>query len=596
METKDLILLMLIPIILVSIIFYTNNPNIIGAVTAKQEESNILGIYSIIPSFKAKFDYELQNNYANIRNKLDTIIGECMKNPDIEQCLKDKSKENNWDCIESRDELTAILYDFIDKFEECLTLKEDGVVCRFTLDEREILSQIKTFDILLTNQNLKTRVEVRQGTKSVEDFINLENLIYTVYDNRDTLNERLNPVNIILEFQGKKPIIKDVFGKDDSTNKIPLSKTFLLYKKGKDIKFVEAPGSSFEAPVPANKVIDVPRLKGIRFCAKAGKQVQAFDPSDNQVKQREIVYKFAVTFPNPPIPPPVRILAAEDKLKAEKSIVLRWNKVKNDDGTDFKEIDHYNVYCSKNSFMDSSKQISLNVKPTVAVKANTNYDAWIVDLSMCGKDPIEENVDYYLAVTAVSASKKESNAVVQASAKSFDDLAPGLQEIVLINSDGKKEKKTSTACIDLPAEKEGKPGNIWVGFFAPAKNEDELTIPADISEYYLHYSKQVITTDLNECMQYKCINKLTFAPKDDPKGIQQELDLRQFSKFREIENPNTFFAEGQTYCFTIIARDKSGNIIKSLPYKFVKPQQWIDLEAKPVAKGFFNDKGEINYS
>ena len=374
METKDLVLLMLIPIMLVSIVFYANSPGITGAAAAKQEDGNILGTYSIMPSFRAKFDYDLQNNYTNIKNKLDMIIQECIKNTDVGQCLKDKSRENNWDCIESKDELNEILYDFIDKFEECMTLKEDGVVCRFSLDDMEIMTPTKTFDIILTNQNLKTRVEVSEGTKSVEDFINLENLVYTVYDNRDTLSERLNPVKIILEYRGKKPVVREVFGKDDSANRIPLSDTFLLYKKNKEVKFVEAPGSSFEAPVPANKVIDVPRLKGIKFCAKAGKQAQAFDSSDSQVKQREIVYKFAVTFPNPPIPPPVRILAAEDKLKAEKYIVLRWNKVKNDDGTEFKEIDHYNVYCSKSSFLDSNKQIALNVKSTIAVKSSINYD------------------------------------------------------------------------------------------------------------------------------------------------------------------------------------------------------------------------------
>ena len=252
------------------------------------------------------------------------------------------------------------------------------------------------------------------------------------------------------------------------------------------------------------------------------------------------------------------------------------------------------MYCSKSSFLDSNKQIALNVKSTIAVKSSINYDEWIVDLGMCGKDPIGENVDHYFAVTAVSSLGKESNAIVQASAKSLDDLAPGIQDIVLINSDGKKERKAPTACIDLPFEKEGKPGSIWVGFFAPLKNEDELTSPADISEYYLHYSKQPIMANLNECVQYKCI-KLTFVPKDDPKGVQPELDLRQFSKFREIENPNTFFAEGQTYCFTISAKDKNNNMIKSLPYKFVKPQQWIDLELKQIAKGFFNDKGEVNY-
>ena len=56
MEAKDLILLMIIPVILVSIVIYTDKtPAIIGAVTAEPKpESNRLGVYSINPSFKTK--------------------------------------------------------------------------------------------------------------------------------------------------------------------------------------------------------------------------------------------------------------------------------------------------------------------------------------------------------------------------------------------------------------------------------------------------------------------------------------------------------------------------------------------------------------
>ena len=140
METKDLVLLMLMPIILISIVFYiVKSPTITGAVTQGQkEESNKIGTYSIMPSFKANINYNLQDDYKKVKKQLNNIIDICEDKEDIEQCFNDYSNQFNWNCLELKDEASAILYDFVDKFNECLNLKEDGVVCRFSLDEREI--------------------------------------------------------------------------------------------------------------------------------------------------------------------------------------------------------------------------------------------------------------------------------------------------------------------------------------------------------------------------------------------------------------------------------------------------------------------------
>ena len=300
METKDLVLLMIIPIMLISIIVYTNkNPAITGAAVSQQEESNVMGTYSIIPSFKANIDYNLNDEYRTIKEKLSQIVDDCKNSINIEQCLKDYADKYSWNCIELKDEAIGILYDFIGKFNECLSLEEDGIVCRFSLDEREIINRpTASFDITLTNENLKTKVELKEGANTLAtEYLGMENMYYTNYDYRDSLNERLNPVRIIVEYQNKKPIVKDVFAIDDSSNRIPLSKTFLLYKKDRIVKFVEAPGSSFEAP-QANNIIDIPRIKGFRFCAKSpsGRQFYAYDQSDNSVKLRDVIYKFSVTY------------------------------------------------------------------------------------------------------------------------------------------------------------------------------------------------------------------------------------------------------------------------------------------------------------
>lgn len=299
MEIKDFVLLMMMPLILISLVFYVvKSPAITGAAVSEQkEESNILGTYSIMPSFKAKIDYNLKE-YADIKEKLNGIIDYCKNAEDIGQCFREKSEENKWNCVELRDEAIDILHDFVGKFNECLNLEEDGAVCRFSLDERSILNLPNTFDIILTNENQRTRVEVKRGTQIFTEYVNMENLVYTDYDSRDKLNENLNPVKFIIDYENKKPIVKDAFGIDDNSNRIPLSKTILLYKKNNYVKFVEAPGTSFEAPVPANKIIDLPRTKGFKFCAKSpsNKQFYAYDKSDDKVKLRDVVYRFAVTY------------------------------------------------------------------------------------------------------------------------------------------------------------------------------------------------------------------------------------------------------------------------------------------------------------
>ncbi|MDP3765840.1 MAG: hypothetical protein Q8R04_04975 [Nanoarchaeota archaeon] len=592
METKDLVLLMMIPVILISLVVYIDKPAITGAVTAQQEKSNVIGTYTVNPSFKVNMQYKLEDEYKEISQKLDGIISSCINEKDIRQCFTLKTIEHKWSCEENK--IAAVLNDFVDKFNDCLNLADNEVVCRFSFDGREISD--RTFTIKLTPENQRIKAELIEFSKTLEvTYINQPDLSYVDYSNKDGYGKPVDSISIVIKYLLNKPEITAAFAEvSDIPTKIDLSKS-LFYKTSDGIKFTDiAEEGNFRAPIPANKIIDLPRTKAFKFCAKTNTKFYAYDKSDNTVKLRDVVYKFAVTLPEPVTPPPIKSLLAEDKLKAEKSVVLRWSKVKHGDGSEVSDFDHYNIYCSKNPLQDkNTKDINLyNLKPTIAVKSNINYDAWLVDLSICEKEPIEENFDYYFAVTAVSAANKESKAIVQASAKSVDDLAPGVQRIVLVNSDNVKEEKISSACINLPVEKDNRIGNIWVGFFMPEKNEDEITdVRADEQlTYLLHFSKQIPASNLGICSRYKCI-ELNFAPNDKVDYAPE----RTFHKHKEFENPNTFFAEDQTYCFTIVAKDKNGNMLKSLPYNFIKPQQWVDFESKPVMKGFFNDKGDINY-
>ena len=93
MDTKDFILLMMMPLLLIGLIFYVDlTPSITGFATADDKESNILGVYSIKPSFRAKVDYSL-SEYEQKQNELLEILNECAKLPNLEDCINKKKIE-----------------------------------------------------------------------------------------------------------------------------------------------------------------------------------------------------------------------------------------------------------------------------------------------------------------------------------------------------------------------------------------------------------------------------------------------------------------------------------------------------------------------
>ncbi len=593
METKDLVLLMLMPILLVGIIAYTNNFASITAfatASSSQEESNLIGTYSILPSFRAKIDYDMQAEYKSIKDNLNGLLENCESSPDIAKCLKDVSGKLGWNCPESNNKAQDILNDFMNKLNDCINLEEDGVVCSFSLDEREISKRLPKFDIVLVSEYGKVQVELISGKDTFAQYLDVENLAYAAYNDRAGPGRQMRSARIILEYRNNKPFIEDSIGVGEESDTVPLSKSLLFYKKGGNAEFIDRTEENLFRSQSEIKIIELPRTKGIKFCAKSK------DP-----KNKDFGYEFSVTFPEPVVPPPVKALKAQDKAKAQNSVVLEWDKVKLDDGSDFSDFDHYNVYCSKGSLEDKdAKEINLgNLKPTIAVKApesSKGYDAWHIELNKCAKDSIEDGAQYFFAVTSAGKSGKESKAKVQAAVNSIDDLAPGPQKIVLTNSDGKKEEKTSSACMELPKAAGNVHGDIWVGFYAPKKNEDGMSDlqKGEILTYNLHFAKQApVISDLDKCADPRKCTVLSFAPKEETSDY--ELESRIFNKFREIGQPGNMFEEGQAYCFTVVAEDKSGNIIKALsePYKFEKPSQWNDLENNPVVTGLFGDDGKI---
>lgn len=518
METKDLVLLMLIPIILISLVIYTNSPAITGAIlyqpglkTTEQEESNIIGTYSIMPSFKAKINYDLQNEYGQIKQKLDNIIKECINNPDIGQCLDDKAKD--WRCVELKDEATAILYDFVDKFNECLSLKEDGVVCKFSLDDRELINRpIKSFDIVLTNENQRIKADLVENAQILKtEYIDQEGLFYIDdYDTKDVISNSVEQIKFRIDFEVKKPIVKQAVARYTSNN-IELSKMFILYKVNDGIKFIDATQEgNFRTGIPANKIIDLPKIKGIKFCAKTSQQFPIYDSSDNTVKLRDVVYKFAVTYPKQSVPPkPIENLEVLDALKAENSVILTWDKSN-------EPIKSFSIYYSTKDFVGTKvegikKDSSINKKSV----QNSPIEVKDIDLQKCDFSPIGEpckyaiynkklepdklyywssknkyiylindvkdNIEYNFAVTAVNEEGIELN-----NDKSIKD------NIYVLTLD--KNYKKFTSKDDLAPDKvmsltqNTEIGKIKLTWIRPLKNIDG-SASVDVNSFNIYYKK-----------------------------------------------------------------------------------------------------------
>src|SRR3989344_3802607 len=154
METKDIILLLAIPIMLIMIILSIGKiPQITGAVTA-EEANPKLGEYSIMPSFKAKIDYNIDEEYGKLKTRLKQIINECKSDENMEECVSKKTGEDSeiqWKCGEKD---TDVLYDFVDKLKDCIDLQQENAMCQFSFDKRGYINKVKsqrTFEIKITN-------------------------------------------------------------------------------------------------------------------------------------------------------------------------------------------------------------------------------------------------------------------------------------------------------------------------------------------------------------------------------------------------------------------------------------------------------------
>lgn len=409
MERKDLILLLIIPILLIGVLIYAGNAAITGHATARDEESNYIGAYYIMPSFKARIDYSL-GDYKDINLKLKTTIEECKKRKDIDVCIRDKTDKLGWSC-ETSDEI--VLYDFIDKIKDCRSLKEDKAVCKFSLDETKSINEVKNernFEIKLTDwYPPRIKAELIEDKKVLKtEFVELEGLYIAGFNDRDTDKEKLeklSQITIKINYKDGKPTVQEAYASSDKSPKIDVSKIFLFYKTSDIVKFIDlAEEKSFLAPDPDKKIglpelIELPKVRGLKFCVKSGKYFNIYDADENNLKQKEIVYKFAITFPKSP--PKQSSFEVLDTKNAENSVVLQWPKNTESD------IKSYAVYYSQKDFLNTKVEDMAKDKGFKKLNVATDNSIKIdkIDLSSCNFEPVGDPCKYSAYNKALEPNK-----------------------------------------------------------------------------------------------------------------------------------------------------------------------------------------------
>ncbi|MBI2661606.1 hypothetical protein HYX09_05080 [Candidatus Woesearchaeota archaeon] len=560
---KDILMAIMVPVIVIAGLFFSDDSVTGFAASVKPEQKNAFGEYLLDPSFNAGFDYAMQEGYADAVEIARGIVSKCKDRRKPGDCLRIEAVSNGYVC--GKNDPEDIFYDFIERYTECMELEQEDAVCRFSPKKLAVDAGFrKAFQITARNEAEGVSFELREGDDVlVEDFIGSGEMSYVDFDGRNSPN-KVDYVNVDVDYTNEIPIIsgiKDNAGKEFSTHS--------LYKNGGKVMFIE---KSVENNFIVLNSAYLPKKRGTRFCIKSGKTVDASDPADDEVKPREVTYRFVVTHPESGSVPPVTSFDAEDKLKAENSAMILWDKVLSGDGTELEDFDHYNVYCSEAEFERDEGGIRLEGLEPVMISSGSNPQKWKASIDICNGRKMSDGSEYFFTITAV-AGDSESDAVASRRVVPSDDLSPGITRYNIANGEGLSSNSADgSACIKLKSYISLAPP---VGStYAPIHNEDNdlsnagTLLRTGEPTFQLHFSRgegSNILDNLDACNKEDCISVTG----------SQRVSFNDGSKAGEVD-----FADGDTYCFTLTAKDGNGNVIKKLgsPYRFDKPEQWQGLE------------------
>ncbi len=563
------------------------------------ESEKILGEYKLDSSLVVVADKLFLDKLNEfVGNSKTDIVETCKFNPNVDQCLLDEASNYGLECT---DTVPEILYNFLDVYMGCLSREEDEVFCAFELPG--ISNSINgDFRVEFEKTNKKVAVSLFEGRRTdpdVIEFINLPGIYSTDFDDKQGIE--IDKVVVDLEYVAGVPTVKFIQSRGNN----PMSAQF-LYKNNNRVMFVGlgSPESKFRTQTRNGAIgsAGLPSRKVSRFCKEIDQTVRAFDGVD--LKDRKMEYYFGISYPVFRRPPPVDRITAEDKLKAERQIVVGWSwPWPTENLIEEANFDHFNVYCSENvvpiDVVNPGNLKLTDLEPVYEIRYTKEVgikDPWSIDIDKCVNslgqvDEIKEGVEYNIAVTTVYNDGAESFAKTQIKGKSEDDLAPGLPSVELdVENYGlpTTQKFGNVVCDYLPitADLEDEMGGTKIKITklnSPDKNADCSAVeePETSVEYDIHY--EVYTPGPGE---------ITFDPNYKTDNLNVCVNCRP-SRFIQPEffDSGLGFLEGSYYCFTVVSRDPEGNIITKIKedgsydcnefetyFSDVEKRQWNKLE------------------
>ena len=598
MEYKDLFLLLAIPVVLIAFLFSLSNSSITGAAISQQNQNNVIGTYSIKHSFKTKISSDFKE-YEIIKNSLDEIIKCTQQGSDVQSCTASaNSNDFDWSLDCDKDAEKA-LYDLAELYQNCFDSDDKDCICKKNMDISK--DEIAKYGLSKKEFRLTASQDISSNKINIKFFEPKIDLNYDVKLNGRSVwypslyiikyvEDKLLGINMFFRAQPQEAI-QDLEKPSVEKGLGPLTE-LVLYKTEvnnlKVVDFVKQEGNNLVYPND-----DVKKLENVRQCnlkpkniykfcvTKKNFNIMTYDNADSQIKERPLTIKFASYIPDL-APEPLKGLEVYEAPKAEKSVLVKWEK------SSAKDVAKYKIYFTdKLDLLDKTPTESLRKNPDVFVKEidmspvkAEEFDDFIVpndcefDYSnkkciftatngaktFIEKDKLyyfksqnsylyvlavpEDNIAYDFSVTAVDKNSNEVNNVdlkqkipVAKNIKSIDDLPPDSS----IQSTSNYDDPTKQITFNI--------------LTSPTKNIDGSTLDQkDFNGYKIYYKKYSKLNTIDEELiasdkiRDSKLSELKSAPITDSRQNLIRIDINS-------ENPQ----KDNVFYFVVISTDTNGN-------------------------------------
>lgn len=570
--------------------------DIAGTESDEYEKASFYGVYSIAPNFRIKTDYNL-NIYDILRSQAENLMSkaincEATTLKTLRQCIEENFPSGwSFSCDTGT---KKILYDFADNYQNCIDSTDNNCYCEYSLEYNS--NDIQRYNLegeheisLSEHDPNSAAVLSEKPVAGIFAMILFGNKC-SWYPNRFSIEyggSSLDNVkfNFKDELAGTEHELTDLREITLYKHILPSGKESIDFVKREGNKFIYPNGDEVSAPLRKCR-----SGRTFGFCYDSGKEYPVYDKEKGRSGIFNITYEFALYFKDEP-PKPLTGLEIKDNKKADKSVILKWNKAEEAD------VVQYNIFYSQKSFIsESTDEIKgdqeINIIPISTESANLFAGRFYIvegdiNLENCEyaysdkkclykittnegeklmaleKDALYnfiygdknylvyiidnvENVNYNFAVTAVDRNNNE-----------IDNLDPEQRLTSRENyNSGSSQDDLGPELINFENVDTSIPGQFKIKWFRPENNFDGTPLePAELLSYVIYY---------RGC-------EAVFAyPRDDTASTERTYHESEFTPCPEPDSLEF------SYYFAVFAKDSRNNPadddIKLWPHEILELQ------------------------